>query len=602
IDEARIWDTARTQTDIRNTINTELSSPQTNLVARWGLNEGTGTTAGDTAGSAVNGTITNSNWYWTLGAPFDISFDPTITITDIPLAQFISEPGTPSAEQSYTVSGRNLTEDIVVTAPADFEISTTSGSGFDSDLTLSQSGGSVTATTIFIRFNRTTLGSSSGDISHVSSGATTENVAVSGVAATTVTFQDGVDSYTGTRDTYIYDVSPGTVRGSETTMVQDKNIGDERRSLLLFDLSSIPTVATIQSADLQFYVDTEGQGFNMHRMFASWDEATISFTSNGGHFNADGADAEVAVDANWLGNDGYTGYITVSVPASTIQDWVDSSLVNNGWLMIATHEDDGQQLRTREYATIADHPKLTVTYNLPDFTLDYTAGAGGNLTGNASQVINYGQDGTPITAVPDAGYHFVDWSDSSTDNPRTDTNVMANVNVTANFAIDTFTLDYAAGPNGSLTGTTSQVVDYGTNGTTVTAVPDTGYHFVNWSDSSTDNPRTDTNVMANVNVTANFADIPHLDIANPNGQDAVLTWLPPTSACNYAVHRSITPYIGFSILAPNTSTPYTDLGAVGDPGTNFFYRVEWTGCDSFRFASGFTNEVGEFDFAIVPGS
>ena len=43
-----------------------------------------------------------------------------------------------------------------------------------------------------------------------------------------------------------------------------------------------------------------------------------------------------------------------------------------------------------------------------------------------------------------------------------------------------------------------------TAGQAVTAIPNTGYHFVNWSDASTDNPRTDSNVMADVNVTANF--------------------------------------------------------------------------------------------------
>ncbi len=54
--------------------------------------------------------------------------------------------------------------------------------------------------------------------------------------------------------------------------------------------------------------------------------------------------------------------------------------------------------------------------------------------------MNYGEDGTAVRAVPDTGYHFVNWSDGSTANPRTDTNVTANVDVTANFAINTFSL------------------------------------------------------------------------------------------------------------------------------------------------------------------
>ena len=109
---------------------------------------------------------------------------PVVAISGTPLDPFNSEPGVASAEQSYTVSGSNLTDDITVTAPADFEISTTSGSGFGPSLVLSQSGGSVPATPIYVHFLRATEGISSGDISHTSGGATTQLVAVSGEAAT----------------------------------------------------------------------------------------------------------------------------------------------------------------------------------------------------------------------------------------------------------------------------------------------------------------------------------------------------------------------------------------------------------------------------------
>ena len=194
------------------------------------------------------------------------------------------------------------------------------------------------------------------------SGTGTVHGAPGGSTNTTVSFQDGVDAYTGTRDTYIDSDDPDTIRGIEQTFIQDIDPG-EKRSLLLFDLSSIPTDATISSAEIDFYVNTEGQGFNMHRMLTSWDEAA-TYTSLGRHFAADGIDAESAVNANWPGVDTYVGNITVSVPASTIQEWVDGTLANNGWLMIATHASDGQQLRSREYNTVADRPKLTVQYSV----------------------------------------------------------------------------------------------------------------------------------------------------------------------------------------------------------------------------------------------
>ena len=58
----------------------------------------------------------------------------------------------------------------------------------------------------------------------------------------------------------------------------------------------------------------------------------------------------------------------------------------------------------------------------------------------------------------------------------------ADISVTANFAINTYTLTYTAGANGTITGTSPQTVNHGASGTPVTAVPDAGYHFVSWSD------------------------------------------------------------------------------------------------------------------------
>jgi hypothetical protein len=107
----------------------------------------------------------------------------TIMIAGTPLSAFSSVPGIPSAEQNYSVSGSNLTDGIAITAPSGFEISLTSGSGFEPSLTLPQSGGSVAETTIHVRLNRATEGTSTGNITHTSTDATTRNVTVSGTAA-----------------------------------------------------------------------------------------------------------------------------------------------------------------------------------------------------------------------------------------------------------------------------------------------------------------------------------------------------------------------------------------------------------------------------------
>ena len=108
---------------------------------------------------------------------------PRITITGTPLSAFTSLPGSPSTVQNYTVSGSDLTGAITITAPGDFQVSLSSGSGFTASLALSPSGGLVPATPIYVRFNRATEGTSTGNIVHTSTGAATRNVAVSGTAA-----------------------------------------------------------------------------------------------------------------------------------------------------------------------------------------------------------------------------------------------------------------------------------------------------------------------------------------------------------------------------------------------------------------------------------
>ncbi len=67
-------------------------------------------------------------------------------------------------------------------------------------------------------------------------------------------------------------------------------------------------------------------------------------------------------------------------------------------------------------------------------------------------------------------------------------------------------ITYTAGEGGSITGDIIQSVAPGENGTEVTAVPETGYKFVKWSDGETKASRTDTNITSDINLTAEFAE------------------------------------------------------------------------------------------------
>jgi hypothetical protein len=158
-------------------------------------------------------------------------------------------------------------------------------------------------------------------------------------------------------------------------------------------------------------------------------------------------------------------------------------------------------------STAAINAPATVRANfaINTYSLSYSAGANGTVSGTASQTVNYGGNGSAVTAVPNTGYHFVKWSDNVATASRTDTNVTGNISVSASFAINTYSLSYAAGANGTVSGTASQTVNYGGSGSAVTAVPNTGYNFVKWSDNVATAARTDTNVTGNISVAASFA-------------------------------------------------------------------------------------------------
>ena len=106
-----------------------------------------------------------------------------------------------------------------------------------------------------------------------------------------------------------------------------------------------------------------------------------------------------------------------------------------------------------------------------------------------------------MTATPAYGYHFVQWNDGVTDNPRTIT-VTRDSAFTAHFAANSYTLTVA--PNDATMGSAYGAGSYNYNTTaTLTAVANYGYHFTQWSDAVTDNPRTVT-VLNNATYTAQF--------------------------------------------------------------------------------------------------
>jgi alpha-tubulin suppressor-like RCC1 family protein len=113
---------------------------------------------------------------------------------------------------------------------------------------------------------------------------------------------------------------------------------------------------------------------------------------------------------------------------------------------------------------------------------------------------------TRVTFDLEPGTYLLRWSYSRGGNVSivSDAAWVDQIMLTGAVLPEIFTVTLHPGEHGTITGPTPQTVTHGDNSEAVTALPDTGYHFVQWSDGSTANPRTFENVISDISVTAVF--------------------------------------------------------------------------------------------------
>ena len=156
--------------------------------------------------TAINFTYTDasvpasgSSYYYYLAATksgYATHITDTIQISNAPalvvnasaalsLCGFSQALGTPSAAQTYTIAGTNLTANVIITPPVNFEVSSDNSSWFTnaSPLSISPGSGTVPTTTIYVRLNAPAVGNYSGNVLNASAGAASLNVAVAGNTA-----------------------------------------------------------------------------------------------------------------------------------------------------------------------------------------------------------------------------------------------------------------------------------------------------------------------------------------------------------------------------------------------------------------------------------
>jgi hypothetical protein len=106
---------------------------------------------------------------------------PQINLSLYTLSNFSSCINTASSYSTISVSGSNLSADIVATAPSNFEICATANGTYGSSVTFTKSGTSVASTSLYVRLkSNATAGSYSGSVSFTSTNASSQTVSVTG--------------------------------------------------------------------------------------------------------------------------------------------------------------------------------------------------------------------------------------------------------------------------------------------------------------------------------------------------------------------------------------------------------------------------------------
>jgi hypothetical protein len=143
----------------------------------------------------------------------DSQFSVTAFLDDF---NYVISDAVPSAEQTFTVEGLFLTNNLVITAPTNYEVSLVTGSAFSASVTIAPSSGAVAETTIYARLKAgLTAGNYTGNIIVSSSGVADATIEVNGNAFGAVTNSMVI--------TGVYDgsLSGGTPKGVSIFVLKD---------------------------------------------------------------------------------------------------------------------------------------------------------------------------------------------------------------------------------------------------------------------------------------------------------------------------------------------------------------------------------------------
>ena len=224
------------------------------------------------------------------------------------------------------------------------------------------------------------------------------------------------------------------------------------------------------------------------------------------HFDINVYDITVNVVADSMGS------VAGAEPTEHFQSVTLTATANYGYHFVNWTNETGDVLGTEVSLTVAPTSDTTVVANFDfnQYSITGTPNVADRGTVSGSATVNY-LTSVVLTATPETGYHFVNWTNAGGDELSTEASItiqaLRDSAVTAHFDINVYdiTVNVVADGMGGVAG--AEPTEH-FQSVTLTATANYGYHFVNWTSEAGDVLGTESTLplapTADVVVNANF--------------------------------------------------------------------------------------------------
>lgn len=236
-------------------------------------------------------------------------------------------------------------------------------------------------------------------------------------------------------DTTLFETFADNNLGANANILAGNTASNFRnRALMRFDLTVLPTNATVTSASLTMVVFKAASGpdsdFGLHKMLLSWMEgsgvgnkgvpALTGETTWSNRFYpstpwtfpgaTSGSDFVSAISGSTIISSGTATIFSTPALVADVQDWVSNPAVNYGWILISDNESTaGTARRISSREDPGNEPLLTVEYTLPaDVTqprLTVLAPTNGNFRFTFDIEANHGYIVEYVGALPASNWN-----------------------------------------------------------------------------------------------------------------------------------------------------------------------------------------------------